>query len=97
MNYALCRQSVTIYRPGHREVLQNVHLELRQKQRTDAIGRRQEWSFLLIVPGAEQRVFPGDRLLPGVGPEQPGTDCPVVRWAEVKYLGGQPVHTEAGA
>ena len=67
MEYPFCDQTVTVYRPGLRQVLEGCYLEISQgSQPSDA---RLETDFLLIVPGCEQRVFPGDHLVPGIGPE----------------------------
>lgn len=104
--YNLCRQTVTVYRPEgegiSRRVLPRVFLEFRVKRKTDRAGLREDSTFLLVVPGEKQAVQPGDKVLPGEGPELTKaawaalTRCCVVRWAEQKYFDGKPVHTEAG-
>lgn len=104
--YNLCRQTVTVYRPEgetvSRRVLPRAFLELRVKRKTDRVGLREDTGFLLVVPGEKQAVQPGDKLVPGEGPELTKaewaalTRCCVVRWAEQKYFDGKPVHTEAG-
>lgn len=104
--YNLCRQTVTVYRAEgdtiSRRVLPRVFLEFRGKRKTDRVGLREDSSFLLVVPGEEQAVALGDKVVPGEGPELTKaqwaslTDCCIVRWAEQKYFDGKSVHTEAG-
>jgi len=71
MEYPLCNQTVTVYRlvDGQvcRRVLENCYLEVSAKAVPGDC--RQEQTFLLVVPGQETLVQPGDRVLPGVGPE----------------------------
>ena len=72
MEYPLCNQTVTVYRQVdgqvHRYVIDNCYLE----ESAAAIpgDNRQERSFLLVVPGQEERVLPGDRVVPGEGPKE---------------------------
>jgi len=72
VDYSLCRQAVTVYRKGKdtvlRQVVQGCYFEHRVKHTPALPGVTQEKNFLLIMPGDTQRVFPGDRVLPGVGP-----------------------------
>jgi len=71
MEYPLCTQTVTVYRTGDgqvlRQVLEGCYLELRDSALPQ--DARPDKSFLLVVPSPLQRVFPGDRLVPGIGPE----------------------------
>lgn len=71
MEYPLCDQTVTVYRLGDgqvlRQVLEECYLEL--EEATLSQDARPEGSFLLVVPSTLQRVFPGDRLVPGIGPQ----------------------------
>ena len=102
----LSRMSALAHRPEgpgiSRRVLPRVFLEFRCRRKTDRAGLREDTGFLLVVPGAEQAVQPGDKLVPGEGPELPKaewaalTRCCVVRWAEQKFFDGKPVHMEAG-
>ena len=73
LDYSLCNQTVTVYRlQGEtvlRQVVQGCYFESRTERKTDALGSRTDFGFLLVTPGPEQRVFPGDRVMPGVGPE----------------------------
>ena len=109
--YSLCRQTVTVYRRQgsqiHREVAENCYLEARDQRRTDALGSRGDFSFLLVMPGPVQRVFPGDRVMAGVGPEIGSEDWDGFIPAQVPGLyeaayavpytwEGQVCHTEAG-
>lgn len=70
MEYPLCDQAVTVYRCKEdtvlRQVLEGCYLELGDSCRSQDV--RHDREFLLVVPGQLQQVFPGDRLVPGVGP-----------------------------
>ncbi len=72
VDYSLCCQTVTVYRKQENRVLRQVvegcYLEHRDKLAGRLTGDQQERSFLLIMPGNIQRVFPGDRVLRGIGP-----------------------------
>lgn len=107
MEYPLCDQTVTVYRQGDgqvlRQVLENCYLELEEKLRTQ--DARLEKTFLLVVPGQLQRVFPGDRLVPGIGPEVADWEAllpaflpQVLTVGKVKrfYWDGKLSHIEAG-
>ena len=95
MEYPLCDQTVTVYRSGLRLVIHGCYLEISQGQEPE--DRCPQWEFLLVVPGACQRVFPGDRLVPGQGPETiTAAEHPLVV-SQVKrfFLDGQLTHIEA--
>ena len=73
----------------------------------DRLGRQQERKFLLIQPGESQQVFPGDRVLEGIGPEITESQWPTfvpelveklgeVAYAKAYHWQGQFCHTEAG-
>ena len=72
LDYSLCQQTVTVYRKQESGVLRQViggcYFEHRDKRTGTLTGNEQERSFLLIMPGNIQRVFPGDRVIEGVGP-----------------------------
>ena len=104
LDYSLCTQTVTVYRKEDtgvcRFVLENCYLEMEVCEHTDVLGKQQAFRFLLIMPGQEQLVFPGDRIVEGVGAE-------VEAWAQtngfaqVEYAtlcrwDGCICHTEAG-
>jgi len=111
VNYALCDQTVTVYRlrdgQVQRQVLENCGYSWQNTEVDDELGCRRETKCLLILPGEEQTIFPGDRVFDGVGPA-----VTAARWAEfvpvlvptlaeVAYvmpvrLGGQICHWEAG-
>ena len=99
MEYAFCDQTVTVYRmQGNaltKIVLSGCYLEVGQGRKPE--NARPQWDFLLIVPGSEQRVFPGDLLVPGIGPEQLGpVDHPlVVGHIKSYYWEGRLAHIEA--
>ena len=108
----LCNQTVTIYRKQGdtyaKEVFRNAFLDFRKNQTVDRTGSKEANSFLLILPGAAQLVFVGDKVLLGEGPEittredwaafvpskVPG--LVVVDYVDPKYWQGRLVHTEAG-
>lgn len=111
--YRLCRQTVTVYRqeaPGQysRRVFRGAFLERRRQVETGRTGSAGESSFLLVIPGEEVPVRPGDKVLPGEGPEitdregwsaliparVPG--LVVVGYVEPRYWQGKLCHTEAG-
>lgn len=118
--YSLCRQTVTVYHPSGdgfgRVVYSRAYFELKRSrslsfhrgQTQSRVGAREEGSFLLVIPGGIQTVFPGDKVILGKGPAiktaqewaafipslVPG--LAVVTWAEPKFWNGKIVHTEAG-
>lgn len=109
LDYSLCDRTVTIYRKENgvvqRLVAEGCYYVWQVAEETDVLGTRQVTRFLLIMPGACQRVFVGDRIYDGVGPE-------AVDWAsfipvkvpgvaEVAYVrpcwwGSSVCHIEAG-
>ena len=107
MNHPLCDGAVTLYRRTEdgvvRKVLTGCGLQIKKKERRDVLGIQREKSFLLVVPGRE-RLLPGDRIFPGVGPEtedwsslHPALQEEIFQIAEVTpyYLGGVLCHTQA--
>ena len=109
MDYSLCCQTVTVYRMEkgqlQRRVLEGCHYEYEDHLVQDVPGGRLERRFLLIVPGTEQRVFLGDRIYDGIGPE--GVDwcafLPVnvpglsqVAYVRPCWWGSEVCHIEAG-
>ena len=100
----LCTQTVTLYRRQgsavQRIVLEGCYLEMEQRLSRDALGQQREYRFLLIVPGQEQMVFPGDRILEGIGPEELSwaltSGFAQVEYAKVCCWEGSICHTEAG-
>ena len=113
VDYRMCNQTVTVYhRDGDsysRKVIENgAFLDFRKTQSVDKTGSSEANSFLLVIPGEEQAVSVGDKVLLGEGPEittreewaqlipakVPG--LVVVKYADPKYWNGKLVHTEAG-
>lgn len=108
----LCNQTVTVYHKDGDKFTQatynNAFLDFRKNQNVDKTGSRESNSFLLILPGATQAVFVGDKVLLGNGPkistpEEWRDHIPakvpslvVVDYVDLKYWNGQLVHTEAG-
>lgn len=108
----LCNQTVTVYHKDGDKFTQatyhNAFLDFRKNLTVDKTGSRESNSFLLVLPGAVQAVFVGDKVLLGEGPEivtreawadlipakVPG--LVVVSYVDPKYWNDQLVHTEAG-
>lgn len=109
--YSLCDQTVTVYRLAGdavvRQVLDGCFYRWEDGLLEDETGVHHSRKFLLIQPGDTQRVQPGDRIFPGIGPEVTAGD-----WAEFvparvpglgeaayaipRFFGTELVHTEAG-
>ena len=114
MSYRLCVQTVTLYHRGdgdeitRRVVEQGAFLDFKKVQDVSKTGSREANSFLLVIPCGEIFVFPGDKVLPGVGPELQGREAwagfipsrvpglAVVKYVDPKYWRGRLVHVEAG-
>lgn len=112
VDYSLCNQTVTVYHNTGsgfmRTVFNRAYLDHKKTQTVDKTGNKEANSFLLVIPGATQAVFPGDKVLMGIGPEVttreawaamvPATTpgLVVVSYADSKFWNGQMVHTEAG-
>ena len=105
LDYSLCTCTVTVYhREGlTRQVLQGVHYEFTTRREVVGGVSRVTRSFLLVIPG-EAAVFPGDKVLLGIGPENPQweelkvatTDTlGVVTSVQPRYWQGKICHTEA--
>ncbi len=111
IDYRLCDQTVTVYRYSQgrlwRQVVEGCYYVHRQVELTDVLGKRLETRFLLIMPGSCQRVWVGDRIYDGVGPELDDIDWQrfipalVPGLSQVAYTkgfwwGGSIAHMEAG-
>lgn len=111
MSCPLCDRTVTVYRYDGKQVLRQVvegcWYEYADHLLPEGLGSRLERKFLLILPGEPQRVFPGDRIYDGIGPEitaeQWAAFLPVnvpglsqAEYAKPWYKEGVLVHTEAG-
>lgn len=112
VDYRLCNQTVTVYhKDGEtytRKVLSRAFLDFKKTVSVDKVGAREASSFLLVIPCEEPVVFPGDKVLPGEGPEISGREgwaalipvkvprlC-VVSYVDPKYWRGKLCHEEAG-
>lgn len=112
VDYRLCNQTVTVYHKDGDKYIRKVHknafLDFRKTQTVDKTGSRESNSFLLVIPGAAQAVFVGDKVQLGEGPEITTSEAwaahipakvpglVVVGYADPKYWNGRIVHTEAG-
>lgn len=114
VDYRLCNQTVTVYHKqvGNdvytRQVYDRAFFEFKKTALVEKTGSSEASTFLLVIPGQTQTVFPGDKVLLGIGPEI-GTaeqwrefipskvpNLGVVKFADPKYWAGQMVHVEAG-
>lgn len=72
LSYRFCDRTVTVYRLENgavqRQVMEGCYYDWQTKWVRDAMGTRQDTKFLLVIPGSEQTIFPGDRVFDGVGP-----------------------------
>ena len=116
INYnLLCNQTVTVYRKEEgvnkfsKTIYKNAFLDFRKTVSTDKLGATESNSFLLVIHGSKQAVYPGDKVILGNGPDIPSGDfwskefipskvegLVVVKYADPKYWNGKIVHTEAG-
>lgn len=112
VDYRMCTQTVTVYHKNGNEYIRTVHkrafLDHKKTQTVDKTGSKEANAFLLVIPGAVQSVFVGDKVYDGVGPEIADRDAwlnfipvnvpglVVVSYADPKKWNGQIVHTEAG-
>ena len=116
VDYRLCNQAVTVYHP-HKDsrgqissvdvTIQRGFLDFKKVRNVEKTGSSEASSFLLVIPGNRQMVYPGEKVLLGEGqtitaeqwrdliPSKVIGLC-VVKYADVKYWAGNPVHTEAG-
>lgn len=105
LDYGLCTQTVTVY---HREgeELQRLVMEGCYYAYEDCMDEHGfTRKFLLVMPGAGQRVFVGDRIYDGIGPQKVDWEelipVKVPGLGEVAYVrpwvcGGMMQHLEAG-
>lgn len=110
LSYDLCNQTVTLYRNLGDRILRTVTQGFYRWEDvlTEKVGvERLVRKFLLILPGAKQGVFPGDRVFAGEGPEisleawdsfvpQVVPGLSQAAYAIPWYWDGVIVHTEAG-
>ena len=105
LDYSLCDRTVTVYRFSKNK-LQRLVVEGCYYAYEDGLDQNGfQRKFLLIMPGDCQRVFAGDRIFDGVGPEDVDWKCfipvEVAGLSEVAYTrpwfyGGSIQHVEAG-
>lgn len=111
MDYRLCDQKVTVYHREGDDIRRRVHdrafFDLRKSRSLDRDGGKESTSFLLVIPGQEQAVFVGDKVMLGEGPVVEGREdwarfipalvpgLAVVSHVDTKCWRGRIVHTEA--
>jgi len=97
--------TVTVYRrEGQtRRVLEGVHYEFTDQQDIRQGSASHSRSFLLVIPGSDP-VAPGDKVVLGIGPENPAWETlntaqyptlGVVKTVKPRYFLNRPCHTEA--
>ena len=111
MVYPMCCQTVTVYRKTSDDIFRTeipgCFLLWQEELAYDRLGKQVQRKFQLIQPGQCQQVFPGDRVLEGIGPEISQEQWPAfvpelvdnlgeVAYAKVYHWQGQFCHTEAG-
>ncbi len=109
LTYPFCDKTVTVYRlqdgQVHRTVVENCFYRWEDTNITGDTGDRFARKCLLIQPGDTQKVFPGDRVMPGEGPESVDWDTFLpasvpglsqIAYAAPWYWDGHISHTEAG-
>ncbi len=110
IDYTMCCQTVTVYRKTREGIFRleipNCFLQWEEVASVNALGQWRERKFLLVQPG-EQKVFAGDRIFDGVGPEIAPEEWDSFLPARIPGLGqaeyakaycwqGEICHTEAG-
>ena len=70
LDYSLCQMTVTVYhREGlTRQVLEGVHYEFTDHRAVEGGIEEKSRRFQLVIPG-DRQIFPGDKVVLGVGPE----------------------------
>lgn len=109
LDYSLCCQTVTVYRKNGaritRQVAENVLFSCQRSAPTENYGKSMEKTFLLMIPGDEIPLQPGDRIFDGIGPEEVQWErflpAMVPELFEVSFAkpccwDGETVHWEAG-
>lgn len=111
VDYSICCQTVTVYRKTSEGILRTeipgCFLLWQEEVSYGQLGKQTQRKFQLIQPGQCQQVFPGDRVLEGIGPEITQAQWPTfipelvdglgeVAYAKVYRWQGQFCHTEAG-
>lgn len=107
LDYTLCNQIVTVYHRENQErtVVENAYYDYREEETVDNGQIDRCVRFSLIIPGKAQ-IQPGDKVLPGRGPELEGTEqwmlltagalpgLGIVKSVTPKYWMGTVCHTE---
>lgn len=114
IDYSLCQQTVTVYHQEDGAITRTVHekafFDFNKTLNVAKTGASDASGFLLVIPGDTQTVFPGDKVVLGVGEEVPADvtrwwarfipskvpNMGVVKHADPKYWNGVLIHTEAG-
>lgn len=112
VDYSKCNQTVTLYHDEkgvyRRTVCKSAFLEFRKIHNLERTGSRDASSFLLVIPGSVQLVWPRDKVLLGVGPEISTSEewrnfipakvpgLVVVEYVDLKFWYGKLAHVEAG-
>lgn len=112
LDYSLCNQTVTVYRLAGGEVtryeMENACFSPKTVKNTDTSGEEMGKPFLLILPGENISLIPGDRVFQGVGPFVTKEAWPeflpatvpelfIAQYVKPCYWMGTLCHTEAGS
>lgn len=112
VRYDLCTQTVTVYHKESTGYTRKVYekkafLSFAEADSVSKTGQQGSKTFLLVIPGDTQTVFPGDKIMLGEGPviatrEEWKTFLPdavpglvIAKTAEPCFWDGSIVHTEA--
>ena len=72
LDYSLCQQTVTVYQKKGEEISRHVaeksYFSGSVSTPTEPYGKSKEKKFLLMIPGEEISLQPGDRIFAGIGP-----------------------------
>lgn len=112
LDYSLCDRTVTVYRMEagkvRRFVVDSTFLSVKTVKQSHQDGESVAKPFLLILPGGDVTVYPGDRVFEGVGPHiteegwsgfLPATvpELFAVEYVKPYYWMGKICHIEAGS
>ena len=85
LDYGFCCQTATVYHQEAdrivRKILYPVFHQWEDRSRSDRFGEVAGVRFLLVIPDTETEIVPGDRVVPGTGPE-------ITSWPEILTFPG---------
>ncbi len=111
LDYSLCDQTVTLYHKQAntilRQVVEGCYYTWKEELREEETGLQRQTLCQLILPGEDHRIFVGDRVYGGIGPEIGIGDWPAflpvsvtglsqINYVTPCYWEGAICHIEAG-